>query len=73
MPGKKLKTFQFVSAATFSKETVRVKLEQQRNAEMKDSLAADGGYHDGRKYYKKKTKGNWFELGSPNWNISYRL
>ena len=44
----------------FSKETVRVKVEQEKNAEMKKIIAEEGGYHDGRKYYKKKTKGIWF-------------
>ena len=45
----------------FSKETVRVKVEQEKNAEMKKSISEQGGYHDGRKYYKKKTKGIWFK------------
>lgn len=42
---------------------MRIKLEQQQNAEMKEKLAASSGYHDGKKYYKKKTKGKWFRLG----------
>ena len=29
--------------------------------EMKKSIAAEGGYHDGKKYYKKKTKGKWLK------------
>ena len=45
----------------FSKETVRVKVEQEKNEEMKKSIAAEGGYHDGKKYYKKKTKGKWLK------------
>ena len=37
-----------------------MKVEQEKNAEMKKSISEEGGYHDGRKYYKKKTKGIWF-------------
>ena len=36
-----------------------MKVEQEKNAEMKKSISEEGGYHDGRKYYKKKTKGKW--------------
>lgn len=38
-----------------------MKVEQEKNAEMKKSISEEGGYHDGRKYYKKKTKGIWFD------------
>jgi len=43
----------------FSKETVRVKMEQEKNSEMKKKMEEESGYHDGKIYYKKKTKGKW--------------
>ena len=45
----------------FSKETVRVEHEHKRNAEMRKSIADEGGYYDGRQYYRVEKKGNWFD------------
>ena len=43
-------------------------MEQDKNSEMKKKLADESGYHDGKIYYKKKTKGKW--CSSYFWTVS---
>ena len=48
----------------FSKETVRVKDEQEKCAKMRKSIAEESGYYDGRKCFRKISIGKWFDNDS---------
>ena len=43
-------------------------MEQEKNSEMKKKMEEESGYHDGKIYYKKKTKGKW--CNSYFWTVS---
>merc|ERR1712113_139455 len=55
------------------KKTVEVIAEKEKNAQLKDSLQADGVYHDGNKYYKRKQKVNYMSVKQENVDVFIKL